>query len=196
MPVDGRLVVTETSTKGVLTMTKNDKTKTVAVKKDPQEQQATAAVPSRMASPMRAVERELDRLFEDFPLFRWPRLRELDRARFPRELRLQAPALDMYEENDDVVIKAEVPGLSKDDIEITLSDSTLTIKGEKKKEEEVKEKDYYRCEREYGSFLRTVELPNEVKAEGARAAFKNGVLEVHLPKSETAKKKEVHVKVQ
>lgn len=85
-----------------------------------------------MLSPLRAWEREIDRMFEDFPLFRWPRFRELERH-FPRELRLQAPSLDMYEEKNELVIKAEVPGLSKDDIEITLDDSTLTIKGEKKK---------------------------------------------------------------
>jgi HSP20 family protein len=122
-------------------------------------------------------------------------LRELERS-FPRELRMQAPTLDMYEEKNDVVVKAEVPGLSKENIEITLSDSTLTIKGEKKKEEEVKEKDYYRCEREYGSFLRTVALPAEVKSDGAIANFKNGVLEIRLPKSDEARKKEVHVRVQ
>jgi HSP20 family protein len=175
-------------------MAKTDKGKEIAVTKG-KEQRETAAAPSRMFSPLRAWERELDRMFEDFPLFRWPRLRELERH-FPRELRLQAPTLDMYEEKNEVVIKAEVPGLSKDDIEIMISDSTLTIKGEKKKEEEVKEKDYYRCEREYGSFVRTVELPAEVKTEGAKAVFKNGVLEIRLPKTEEAKKKEVRVPVQ
>jgi HSP20 family protein len=93
-------------------------------------------------------------------------------------------------------VKAELPGMSKSDIEVTVSDSTLTLKGEKKKEEEVKEKEYYRCERAYGSFLRTVDLPAEVKAEGVKAIFKDGVLEIRLPKSEKAKQKEVRVQVQ
>jgi HSP20 family protein len=172
-----------------------DKGKEITVKKGEGKKEAPA-VPSRMLSPLRAWEREIDRMFEEFPFFRWPRFRELEPFRFPRELRLQAPTLDMYEDKNEVVVKAEMPGLTKDDIEITLSDSTLILKGEKKKEEEVKEKDYYRCEREYGSFLRTVELPAEVKVEGAKASFKNGVLEVRLPKSEAAKKKEVHVAVQ
>lgn len=102
----------------------------------------------------------------------------------------------MYEENNEVVVKAELPGMTKDDIEISLVDSTLTLKGEKKKEEEVKEKDFYRCEREYGSFLRTIDLPAEVKTDGAKATFKNGVLEIQLAKTEEAKRKPVKVAVQ
>jgi HSP20 family protein len=155
-----------------------------------------AAAPTRMLSPLRAWEQEMERMFEDFPFGRWPRLRDFVPFRVAREMHLQAPTLDMYEEENEVVVKAEMPGMTKDDIEITLSDATLMLKGEKKKEEEVKEKDYYRCEREYGSFLRTVALPAEVKTEGAKAVFKNGVLEVRLPKTEEAKKKEVHVQVQ
>lgn len=177
-------------------MAKNDKGKEVAVKKGEGQKREVSAVRPRMPSPFQAWEREIERMFEDFPFFRWPRYRELEPLRFPRELRLQAPFLDMYEENGDVVVKAELPGMSKDDIEVTLSDSMLTLKGEKKKEEEVKEKDYHRCEREYGSFLRTIDLPAEIKTEGVKAVFKEGVLEIRLPKSEKAKEKEVRVPVQ
>ena len=152
-----------------------------------------ATEPTRMPSPMRASEREIDRAFRDF--FHWPRLREMEPFAFPRDLRMQVPSLDVYEEKSDVVVKAEMPGMSKDDIDITLSDSTLTLKGEKKKEEEVKEKDYYRCERQYGSFYRTVELPSEVKSDGVKATFKDGILEVRLAKSAESKKKEIHVNV-
>jgi HSP20 family protein len=165
--------------------------KEVAVKKGAE----PAAPAARLLSPLRAWEREIERLFEDFPFGHWPRFRDLEPFRLTRELRLQAPTLDMYEEKNDVVVKAEMPGMTKDDIDITLTDSTLTLKGEKKKEEEVKEKDYYRCEREYGSFLRTVALPAEVKADGAKATFKEGVLEIRLPKTEAAKKKEVRLQV-
>jgi HSP20 family protein len=179
-------------------MAKNDKGKQeIALTKDKSGKEAASPpAPTQTLAPFRAWENEIERMFEDFPFFRIPRFRELEAFRFPRELRPQVPSLDMYEEKSDVVVKAEMPGMSKDDIDIVLSDSTLTLKGEKKKEEEVKEKDYYRCERQYGSFLRSVKLPSEVKAEGVRATFKDGVLEVRLPKSEQAKKKEVRVQVQ
>jgi HSP20 family protein len=72
----------------------------------------------------------------------------------------------------------------------------LTIKGEKKKEEEVKQEDYYRCERSYGSFLRTLELPTDVHADKVKASFRDGVLEVRLPKTEQAKAKEIKIKVE
>jgi HSP20 family protein len=171
-------------------MSKNGDKKEMEVKKasEPAVEQS-----ARGLSPLRVWERELERMFGEFP-FGWPRLRE-EMPRLSRALRLQAPSVDMYEEKNDVVVKAEMPGLSKDDIEITLSDSMLTLKGEKKKEEEVKEKDYYRCEREYGSFLRTIPLPSEVKRDGVKAVFKNGILEVRMPKTETAQKKEIHVPI-
>jgi HSP20 family protein len=106
-----------------------------------------------------------------------------------------APALDIYEEKDDIVVKAELPGMDKGDIEVDISDSELTLKGEKKKEEKIEEKDYYRCERSYGAFVRSVELPRDVQADKVKASFKNGVLEVRLPKTEEAKAKEIKVKI-
>jgi len=105
------------------------------------------------------------------------------------------PAVDVYEEKDDVVIKAEIPGLSKEDINVQVTDSTLMIKGEKKRDEEIKEDDYYRCERTFGSFTRAVALPSDVKADQVKASFKNGVLEVRLPRTEEAKKKAITVKI-
>jgi HSP20 family protein len=108
---------------------------------------------------------------------------------------MRMPAVDVYEEKDDVVIKAEIPGLSKEDISVQVTDSTLMIKGEKKREEEIKEQDYYCCERSFGSFTRAVDLPCEVKADQVKASFKNGVLEVHMPKTDEAKKKAITVKI-
>jgi HSP20 family protein len=110
-------------------------------------------------------------------------------------MRLQMPSLDMYEEADDIVVKAELPGISKDELEVNLTGSTLTIKGEKKREEEVKKANYFRSEREYGSIYRSLDLPAEVKAEEVKATFKDGVLEIRLPKTEAAKKKAVRVTV-
>ena len=167
-----------------------DKGKEVSVKKAEAATKKEATVtPTRALSPLRSWEREIEHMFEDFPFFRWPPFR------FARELRLRAPTLDVYEEKDDVVVKAELPGLTKDDIEISVTDSTLTLKGEKKREEEVKEKDFYRCEREYGSFLRTIDLPAEVKMDSATATFKDGVLKIRLPKAEEAKRKFVKIDV-
>ena len=176
-------------------MAKNGKGKEVAVKKGNGQKKKAPAAPPRLLSALPAWEREIERMLEDFPRLRWPRHRGLEALHFPRDLRLQAPSLDMYEEKGNVVVKAELPGMSKDEIEVTLNDSTLTLKGEKKKEEEVKEKDYYRRERSYGSFVRSVELPSEVKSDQIKANFKDGVLEVRMPKTEEAKKKSVSVKI-
>ena len=112
-----------------------------------------------------------------------------------RPLGIRIPSLDVYEEKDAVVVKAELPGMKKEDIEVNLTGETLTIKGEKKEDKEVKEDNYYRRERSYGSFLRTVALPCEVKSDEIKASFKDGVLDIRLPKTEEAKKKSVAVKI-
>ncbi len=136
----------------------------------------------------------MDRMMEDFFGGRmrpwWP-----ERWLRTEPVELTAPAVDLYEEKDDIVVKAELPGMGKDNIEVNLTDHMLTIKGEKKKEEEIKEKDYYRSERSYGSFVRTLELPKDVHADKIKASFKNGILEVRLPKTEEDKSKEIKVKV-
>jgi HSP20 family protein len=93
-------------------------------------------------------------------------------------------------------VKAEVPGLEPKDIDISLSDGLLTIKGEKKQEREEKEENYHLVERSYGSFARSIRLPNEVQSDKIDASYKNGVLKIVLPKSEEAKKKEIKIKVQ
>jgi len=93
------------------------------------------------------------------------------------------------------VVKAELPGMKKEDIEVNLSGETLTIKGEKKQEEEVKEDNYYRRERTYGAFSRAIDLPCEVKSAEIKASFKDGVLEIRMPKTEEAKKKSIAVKI-
>jgi HSP20 family protein len=140
------------------------------------------------------VERMFEDWFEDFSSRSFPRLWRPNFARL-RSISLEAPALDVYEHKDDLIVKAEIPGLTKDEIDITIDGNTLTIKGEKKKEEEVKEEDYYRCERTYGAFSRSVELPMAVQTDKVNASIKNGVLEIRLPKTEEAKKNVVKVKV-
>ncbi len=107
-----------------------------------------------------------------------------------------SPSVDIFEEGDDVVVKTELPGMSRDDIEVNLSDDALTLSGEKKKEEKVEKKDYYRLERSYGSFSRSFSLPAEVQTDKAKASFKKGVLEVRIPKTEEAKKKVQKIKIE
>lgn len=106
------------------------------------------------------------------------------------------PSLDISETKNDLVVKAELPGMDPKDIDISLSDGSLTIKGEKKQEREEKEENYHFIERSYGSFCRSVRLLKEVKHDKVNASFKNGVLKIVLPKSEEAKKKEVKIKVE
>jgi HSP20 family protein len=168
------------------------------------EQEAAAAakdVPatrSRFPSALARWERDLEGLFED--LFEdFGRARPWSRLLEPRRLRALGrpiPSMDVLEKGDEVIVRAELPGMTKEDIEVNLTDSTLTVKGEKNREEEVKEEDYHRCERSFGSILRTVDLPAEVKSDAAKASFRDGVLEVRLPKTEEAKHKSVKVQVQ
>jgi HSP20 family protein len=106
------------------------------------------------------------------------------------------PTLDVSETKNDLVVKVELPGMDPKDIDISLSDGHLIIKGEKKQEREEKEEDYHFIERSYGTFTRSVELPKEVKHDKINASYKNGVLKVVLPKSDEAKKKEVKIKVE
>ena len=154
----------------------------------------TGALVPRGASTEISPWGDVDRMFEDFlgrrPWPFWP-----EPWRPTAAMKITTPAVDLYEEKDDIVVKAELPGMEKDNIEVNLSGHRLTIKGERKQEEEVKKEGYYRAERSYGSFLRTLELPSEVQTDKAKAAFKNGILEIRLPKTEEAMKKEAKVKV-
>jgi HSP20 family protein len=93
------------------------------------------------------------------------------------------------------VVRAELPGLKQEDIQITLVDDTLTLKGERRRESEVHEEGYSRTERAYGTFQRTLVLPSVVDAAKVRAKYKDGVLEIELPKKEEAKPREIKVQV-
>ena len=105
------------------------------------------------------------------------------------------PSLDITETKNDILVKAEIAGMDPKDIDISLNNDILTIKGEKKQEKEEKEENYHLVERSYGKFVRSVKLPGEVKSDKINASYKNGVLNITLPKSEEAKKKEVKIKV-
>ena len=136
--------------------------------------------------------REIERIFDEF----------FTEERFPALFRVPTgdivafPPIDVYDEGDKIVVKAELPGLTKDDVEITVKDRELVIRGEKRKEEEVKEENYYYSERSFGKFVRTIRLPVDIKTEEVKAKFKNGILEIELPKVEEAKPKEIKVEVE
>lgn len=148
---------------------------------------------------MPAVFDEMERFFDHFVgrrfgPFWFPRLR------LPEELEITYPSVDIYEDENSVTVKAELPGTRKEDLKVDVTEDAISISGEKKKEEKVQEKvqekDYYRLERSYGSFKRSFALPAEVDSSKAKAKFKDGVLEVTVPKSERAKKKEVKVTIE
>jgi HSP20 family protein len=139
---------------------------------------------------------EMEKWFEDtmsktFPLFGpswWPR-------RGPFEDEKIKPLVDIYEEGEDVVVKTELPGLTKDDISVTLKDDLITISGEKKREEKIDQEHYYRVEVSYGVFSRTFHLPVEVQGEKVKAKFKDGILEIRIPKTEEEKKKGIKIDI-
>jgi HSP20 family protein len=130
-----------------------------------------------------------DALLRPFAPIGFPRLRSLVTEDI-------SPSVDVFEEGEDLVVKAELPGIKKEDIDIRLTDGMITISGEKKKEDEIKRKDYYKWERSYGSFCRSFELPAEVQKDKVKSTFKDGVLEIRMPKSKEAIQKEVKIKVE
>ncbi len=104
------------------------------------------------------------------------------------------PEIDIAETDNDIIVKAEIPGVDPKDIDISIDNNTLTIKGEKKEEKEENGKSYHRAERSYGSFTRTFELPAHVKADEVEAKDHQGLLKITLPKMEPSKAKKITVK--
>lgn len=103
------------------------------------------------------------------------------------------PAVDIYETENEIVMKVELPGLSKENVNIELKDNILTIKGERKIEEEVKKENYHRIERSYGYFQRSFSLPSIVQQDKVKASFKDGILDIKLPKAEKAKPAQIKI---
>jgi HSP20 family protein len=140
-------------------------------------------------TPMRnlaSFQDEMNRMFQEF--FRGGTGEEAGWG-----LRPWTPAVDIYDTNDALVLKAELPGVSKDDVSIEIHNNTLILRGERKHEAEVKEGDYYRAERAFGTFQRSFVLPTLVDQDKVQATYKDGVLELRLPKSEAAKPKRIAI---
>lgn len=143
--------------------------------------------PWRPFRELERMRREMDKVWDSFFERRPTRVEEVAEW---------LPTLDVSETKDEYMVKAELPGIDPKDIDISLTNDLLTIKGEKKQEKEEKEENYHVIERTYGSFTRSVRLPGQVQSDKINANFKNGVLKVTLPKTEEAKKKEIKIKVE
>jgi HSP20 family protein len=115
-------------------------------------------------------------------------------ARLRPWLERETPAVDVFERDGKVVVKAEMPGIKAEDIDVSVSEGQITISGERKEETEVKEQDYYRCERSYGRIYRSLALPAGCDTQQAEASLKDGVLEVVAPKKVEASTRKVDVK--
>jgi HSP20 family protein len=133
------------------------------------------------------LKQEMDRLFDRF----WER----DFPELP-SVREWSPRLDFSETKDALIVKMEVPGIEPKEIQVSLQDQVLTIKGEKEQEKEEKDEHYYRAERSYGAFQRSLHLPAAVDGEKVTARFKNGLLTVTLPKAPAAKGTTIPVKAE
>jgi HSP20 family protein len=142
-----------------------------------------------VAQPFLSLQREIDRLFEDFTRG-FPSMQAFAGGNGG----MLMPSTDVTETDKEIEITAELPGLEEKDVQINLSDNLLTIRGEKKAEKEEKDKNYRLVERSYGSFERTIALPEGVKADGIKATIAKGVLTVTVPKPAPAQAKKIEVK--
>jgi HSP20 family protein len=129
---------------------------------------------------------ELDRLFES----PWAEL-----SRTPQLLGGWTPSLDVHEDKDSFVVQAELPGMKREEIEVSLHDGALSISGERKQERKAEAAEIYRAERFFGKFQRTLTLPAPVAADKVKAQYKDGILTITLPKTEAAKPKQIEVNV-
>lgn len=130
---------------------------------------------------------EMDKLFEDF----------FGRGGFPVFTASGwLPPMDIMETKKDVVVAIELPGINPKEVSISIMEDRLTVKGEKRQEQDLKAEDLFRSERSFGTFQRTVQLPGEVLGDRAKATYKDGVLTIVLPRSQKAKPKEIRVEVE
>jgi HSP20 family protein len=136
-----------------------------------------------------SIREEMNRLFDSF----FSAIPERRRGLLEGEW---VPSVDVAETDEGIVVTAELPGIKQEEVDISIADNVLTLKGEKKEEKEVKEKNYHRVERSYGSFQRSISLPTGVEAGKAKATYKDGILRVTVPKVEEAKPKQIKIDVE
>ena len=136
--------------------------------------------------PLATLRREMNDLFEDF-------FRRWDMELFGAKSGFRGPHVDVTETDDEVRVKADLPGMEAKDFDISVTGNLLTLRGERKEEHEEKGRHYHRIERSCGTFQRSVPLPCEVQVEKAEASFKDGVLTISLPKAEEEKRKRIEI---
>jgi HSP20 family protein len=145
------------------------------------EKEQSTLVPTRGTrdplSLLRQMTTELDRAFEAWPSFRWPSFGQVATS----ESAAWTPKIDVFERDNRLVTRVDLPGMKKEDVSVEVTDGHLALSGERKHEKEEKKDNFYRSEREYGSFYRAVPLPEGVKLEDVKATFADGVLEVSVP---------------
>ncbi|MFI5145141.1 MAG: Hsp20/alpha crystallin family protein [Ignavibacteria bacterium] len=136
-------------------------------------------------------DKRIKKFFEDFdaPFWGW------DRKNFDFNTSVFTPRVDVTEDNDNLYVEADIPGVDKKDVKVSVVGDVLTISGEKKKESRDENKNYYRIERTSGSFSRSFTLPSEIQNDKISAEFTNGVLKITLPKSEEAKVVEKQIEI-
>jgi len=141
----------------------------------------------RLWRPSEEMERFMEEALAGWPFgMRWRRL--------PAEEMAWAPSMDMYEKEDSFIVRAELPSVKLDDIDISIIGDTLTIKGERKAPAEVKEEEYYRCEVCYGTFSRSITMPAAIDPDKIEATYTDGILEVRLPKAKEAVPTKIQIK--
>lgn len=157
----------------------------------------TAMTPTRFGrdpfGALRQVASEFDRLFDEpfWPSFRWP-----VKGFWTPRTTAWSPEIDVFEKNNRLVTKIDLPGMKKEDVKVEVTDGWLTISGERKSEVEETKENFYRCEREFGNFYRTVPLPENVTFEDVKATFTDGVLEVSVPLPEKVEPKPRNVQIE
>jgi HSP20 family protein len=144
------------------------------------EKMKTALAPTRETGDpfglLRQMRSEFDRMFDDMPPFRWPLLRAA-----ASDTIAWSPRIDVFEKDKRLVTRVDLPGVKKEDVSVEVTDGHLALSGERKRETEEKKDNFYRSEREYGSFYRAIPLPEGVKLDDVKATFADGVLEVSIP---------------
>lgn len=149
-------------------------------------------VPGHLVSPFE----EMERLFDNFSSRGWMRPFSRDWPAWgdvAGPFEGKTPRVDVIDREAEIVVRAELPGVEKKDLDISLTDNSVTIKASTAREEKEEKGNYYRCEISHGAFARSVALPGDVDTEGAKAAFKDGVLELTLPKVERSRRRKIKV---
>ena len=178
----------------MMTKESNKETSNTPVKKDTEVEKVT---PARSLNPFEAFDRMFDESFSRGWMrpfhFGHPSLGHSSWSHLPAPFEGRTPHVDLVDRDKEVFIKAELPGVDKDDLEVTITDKSVTIKGSTRTEEKEEKGDYYHCEISQGSFSRTLALPSEVDTDKAKAKFKHGVLKLTIPKVKKSSRKSVKV---